>query len=255
MLEIKDLKVSCEGVEILKGIDLEVKKGEVHAIMGPNGSGKSTLAKVLIGHPDYEVTEGSVIYEGEDIEDFDLEERAGKGIFLTYQYPVEIPGVNNGEFLRMVYNAKMKREGKEVLDAIDFEGVLEEKMELLKMGNQYKERGLNAGFSGGEKKKNEILQMSILEPKLGVLDELDSGLDIDALRVVTGGIKKLLNGENAIILITHFSRILEYIEPDFVHIFYGGTLVKSGGKELAFELEMRGYEELLANTRDVQVKS
>jgi Fe-S cluster assembly ATP-binding protein len=242
MLEVKDLRAGFEGSEIIKGISLSIKSGEVHAIMGPNGSGKSTLAKVLAGHPSYEVTGGEVIFNGENLLEIEPEQRALKGIFMGFQYPVEIPGVNNAEFLRMAYNARLVNEGKEELDPLDFDDILTEKMKMLSMEKKYRERNLNDGFSGGEKKKNEILQMAILQPKLAVLDETDSGLDIDALRVVSDGVNKLRNENNALILITHYQRLLEYIKPDYVHVLSQGLIVKSGDKSLALELESQGYD-------------
>jgi Fe-S cluster assembly ATP-binding protein len=242
MLEVKDLRAGFEGSEIIKGISLSIKAGEVHAIMGPNGSGKSTLAKVLAGHPSYEVTGGEVIFNGESLLDVEPEQRALKGIFMGFQYPVEIPGVNNAEFLRMAYNARLIDEGKEELDPLDFDDILTEKMKMLSMEKKYRERNLNDGFSGGEKKKNEILQMAILQPKLAVLDETDSGLDIDALRIVSDGVNKLRNENNALILITHYQRLLEYIKPDYVHVLSQGLIVKSGDKNLALELESQGYD-------------
>ena len=242
MLEVKDLRAGFEGSEIIKGISLSIKAGEVHAIMGPNGSGKSTLAKVLAGHPSYEVTGGEVIFNGENLLEIEPEQRALKGIFMGFQYPVEIPGVNNAEFLRMAYNARLVNEGKEELDPLDFDDILTEKMKMLSMEKKYRERNLNDGFSGGEKKKNEILQMAILQPKLAVLDETDSGLDIDALRVVSDGVNKLRNENNALILITHYQRLLESIKPDYVHVLSQGLIVKSGDKSLALELESQGYD-------------
>ena len=242
MLEIKDLHAGFDGAEILQGISLSVKAGEVHAIMGPNGSGKSTLAKVLAGHPSYEATAGGVMYGGRNLLDMNAEQRALEGIFLGFQYPVEIPGVNNAEFLRMAYNAKRVHNGEDELDPLDFDEILNEKMSWLGMEVKYKNRSLNDGFSGGEKKKNEILQMAILQPKLAVLDETDSGLDIDALRVVAGGVNKLRSPDNALILITHYQRLLEYIQPDFVHVLSRGKIVKSGEKGLALELEAMGYD-------------
>ncbi|MGP0629090.1 Fe-S cluster assembly ATPase SufC [Nitrospina sp. 32_T5] len=242
MLEINDLHAGFEGVEIVKGVSLTVNKGEVHAIMGPNGSGKSTLSKVLAGHPAYQVTAGTVKFEGKDLLDMDPEQRALEGIFLGFQYPVEIPGVNNAEFLRMAYNAKRVHNGEEELDPLDFDDLLIEKMKLVSMDPRYKDRALNDGFSGGEKKKNEILQMAVLQPKLGLLDETDSGLDIDALKAVASGINKLTTKDNALILITHYQRLLNYIEPDFVHVFSHGKIVKSGGKDLALEVESQGYD-------------
>jgi Fe-S cluster assembly ATP-binding protein len=246
LLEIKDLHAGFEGTEIVKGVSLTVNAGEVHAIMGPNGSGKSTLAKVLAGHPSYVVSKGSLTYNGKDLLEMDAEERALAGVFLGFQYPVEIPGVNNAEFLRMAYNAKLVKQGRDEVDPLDFDEILDEKMKLVGMDKKYKDRFLNEGFSGGEKKKNEILQMAVLGPKLSVLDETDSGLDIDALKVVAEGVNKLSNKDNALILITHYQRLLNYIEPHYVHVFSGGTIVKSGGKELAHELEEQGYDWITA---------
>ena len=242
MLEIKDLHASVEGNEILKGISLSIKKGEIHAVMGPNGSGKSTLAKLLSGHPSYEATGGEVLFEGKNLFEMDAEERSLSGIFMGFQYPVEVPGVNNAEFLRMAFNARRVRADKEEIDPLDFDELLSGKMKMLKMENKYKERCLNDGFSGGEKKKNEILQMAILEPKLAILDETDSGLDIDALRIVAEGVNSLRNENNALILITHYQRLLDYIKPDFVHVINEGLIVKSGDKTLAHELESQGYD-------------
>jgi len=242
MLEIKDLHAGSEETEILKGISLSVKKGEVHAIMGPNGSGKSTLAKVLSGHPSYNVTSGDIIYEGESLLEMEAEDRSLNGIFMGYQYPVEVPGVNNAEFLRMAYNARLVKQGKEELDPLDFDELLQEKMDMLGMESKYKERNLNDGFSGGEKKKNETLQMALLEPKLAILDETDSGLDIDALKIVAEGVNKLINQDRALILITHYQRLLDYIKPDFVHVLSKGLIIKSGEKDLALELEAQGYD-------------
>ncbi len=242
MLVIKDLHAGFDGAEIIDGISLTVNKGEVHAIMGPNGSGKSTLAKILAGHPSYEVTGGSITFKGKDLLEMSPEERALKGIFLGFQYPVEIPGVNNAEFLRMAYNAKLVRQGQEEIDPLDFDEILDEKMEMLGMEKKYKERALNDGFSGGEKKKNEILQLAILNPELAILDETDSGLDIDALRVVANGINKLANKDNALVLITHYQRLLGYVEPHYVHVMGDGKIVKSGEKDLALELEAQGYD-------------
>lgn len=242
MLEIKDLHAGFDGIEIVKGVSLTVNKGEIHAIMGPNGSGKSTLSKVLAGHPSYQVTAGTITFEGKNLLEMDPEQRAVAGIFLGFQYPVEIPGVNNAEFLRMAYNAQRVHRGQEELDPLEFDDLLEEKMKLVSMDPRYKDRALNDGFSGGEKKKNEILQMAVLNPKLGVLDETDSGLDIDALKAVAQGINKLVTKDNALILITHYQRLLNYIEPHFVHVFSGGTIVKSGDKQLAHEVESHGYD-------------
>ena len=242
MLEIKDLHVGVEGNEIVKGISLSVNKGEIHAIMGPNGSGKSTLAKILSGHPAYETTAGNITFEGKDLLEMDAEERSIAGIFMGFQYPVEVPGVNNAEFLRMAHNARRVNAGEEEIDPLDFDELLSEKMKTLGMEKKYKERNLNDGFSGGEKKKNEILQMAILEPKLSILDETDSGLDIDALRIVAEGVNKLRSENNALILITHYQRLLDYIKPDFVHVLSKGKIIKSGDKSLALELESQGYD-------------
>ena len=242
MLEVKDLKASIDGKEILRGINLKVRPGEVHAIMGPNGSGKSTLANVLSGREEYEVTGGSVSYIGEDLLEFAAEERAQKGIFLAFQYPVEIPGVSNVYFLRTALNEIRKANGKEEVDAASFLKMIRKKMELVAMDKSLLNRAVNEGFSGGEKKRNEIFQMAVLEPKLAILDETDSGLDIDALRVVADGVNALKSAENATIIVTHYQRLLEYIVPDFVHVLYKGQIIKSGGKELAMELEEKGYD-------------
>jgi Fe-S cluster assembly ATP-binding protein len=242
LLEIKDLHAGIEGREILKGLNLSVKKGEVHAIMGPNGSGKSTLAKVLTGHPGYQVISGEVLYEGKNLLELDPDERARDGIFLAFQYPVEIPGVANAQFLRLAYNEKMRHLGQEELDPLEFNDYLKEKMKIVEMDKSFINRAVNVGFSGGEKKRNEILQMAVLEPKLAVLDETDSGLDIDALRIVAEGVNKLRSPENAVVVVTHYQRLLDYIVPDFVHVLAGGKMVKDGGKELALELEARGYD-------------
>jgi Fe-S cluster assembly ATP-binding protein len=242
MLEIKDLHAGFEGTEIINGISLTVKKGETHAVMGPNGSGKSTLAKVLVGHPAYEVTSGEVLFQGKNLLEMETDERSLAGVFMGFQYPVEIPGVNNAEFMRMAYNAQLVNEGKDEVDPLDFDDILQEKMDMLGMEDKYKERSCNDGFSGGEKKKNEILQMAILKPVLSILDETDSGLDIDALRIVADGVNKLNGDDNALILITHYQRLLDHIKPDFVHVISGGKIIKSGGKELAHELEAQGYD-------------
>ena len=242
MLEIKDLHAGFDDTEIIKGISLTVKKGEIHAIMGPNGSGKSTLSKIIAGHPGYQVTSGSVTFNGKDLQAMSPEDRALEGIFLGFQYPVEIPGVNNAEFMRMAYNAKRVHAGKDEIDPLDFDEIINEKMKLLGMEQKYKERSLNDGFSGGEKKKNEILQMAIISPRLAILDETDSGLDIDALRIVAEGINKLIDKNNALILITHYQRLLEYVKPDYVHVLSEGKIVKSGEKGLALELEAQGYD-------------
>ncbi len=242
LLEVKDLYVAVEGTNILKGLNLEVKRGEVHAIMGPNGSGKSTLAKILAGHPSYEVTKGEILYDGKDLLETDRDERARDGVFMAFQYPVEVPGVSNSQFLRLAYNEKMKHEGGEELDPLEFNDLLKEKAKVVEMDPKFFKRSVNVGFSGGEKKRNEILQMAVLEPKLALLDETDSGLDIDALRVVANGVNKLKSEENGIILVTHYQRLLDYIVPDFVHVLAGGKIVKEGGKELALELEEKGYD-------------
>lgn len=243
MLQIKNLHAKViDGQDILKGIDLDIKKGEVHAIMGPNGSGKSTTSKILSGHPSYEVTEGSVTFEGEDLLQYDAQERALKGIFMGFQYPTEIPGVNNAQFLKMAYNSKQKNLGLEELDAFDFDALLQEKMKSIEMDPIFKDRMLNSGYSGGEKKRNEILQMAILDPKFAILDETDSGLDIDALRVVAESINRVRTSENALILITHYQRLLDYIKPDRVHVLSAGKIIRSGGPELALELESQGYD-------------
>jgi len=227
--------------EILKGLNLEIKAGEVHAIMGPNGSGKSTLSKVLAGHPDYEVTEGSIEFHGKNLLELEPDARANSGLFLAFQYPVEIPGVNNLSFLRMSYNSKQKYLGKEEMDPLDFDDFIEEKINILKMNTSFLDRNLNEGFSGGEKKKNEILQMLVLNPSLAILDETDSGLDIDALRIVADGINTYKSSKNAVLLITHYQRLLDYVQPDFVHVLAGGVIQKTGDKNLALELEKSGY--------------
>lgn len=242
MLEIKGLRASAGDKEILRGIDLKVNAGEVHAVMGPNGSGKSTLAQVIAGHPAYQVTEGEVLYEGRDLLDMEPEERAQAGVFLAFQYPVEIPGITNAYFLRAAYNEIRKARGLEEVDSIDFVDLLEEKLQVVEWGPEIMSRAVNSGFSGGEKKRNEILQMAVLEPKLAILDETDSGLDIDALRIVAGGVNALRRPDRATIIVTHYQRLLNYIVPDRVHVLSAGKIVKSGGKELALELEERGYE-------------
>jgi Fe-S cluster assembly ATP-binding protein len=242
MLEIKNLTAKAGDKEILKGITLTVNAGEVHAIMGPNGSGKSTLAQVLAGHPAYEVTGGTVTFQGKDLLDLEPEERAQAGVFLAFQYPVEIPGVTNAYFLRAAYNEIRKARGEEELDPMDFLDLLEEKLKVVEWGPEIMQRAVNFGFSGGEKKRNEILQMAVLEPALAVLDETDSGLDIDALRIVASGVNKLRRPDRAMIVVTHYQRLLEHIVPDFVHVLANGRIVKSGGKELALELEAKGYE-------------
>ena len=245
MLKITDLHASAGGKEILKGISLTINAGEVHAIMGPNGSGKSTLAQIIAGHPGYEVTSGTIEYEGQDLLDMEAEERAQAGVFLAFQYPVEIPGVTNAYFLRAAYNEIRKARGQEEVDPMEFLDIMEEKLQIVEMDATMMQRSVNAGFSGGEKKRNEILQMAVLAPKLAVLDETDSGLDIDALRIVAGGVNKLKRADNATIVVTHYQRLLNYIVPDFVHVLAGGRIIKSGGKELAHELEAKGYDWLL----------
>lgn len=241
MLEIKGLHAEVAGREILRGLDLEIKAGEVHAIMGPNGSGKSTLAQVLAGRDTYAVTAGTVRYQGQDLLDLSPEDRARAGVFLAFQYPVEIPGVSNNYFLRAALNAVRKYQGLEELDAVDFLALVQKKMKLLHMDDALMKRAVNEGFSGGEKKRNEIFQMAVLEPKLAILDETDSGLDIDALKTVAEGVNALRAPERAILLVTHYQRLLNYIVPDFVHVLSGGRIIKSGGKELALELEDKGY--------------
>jgi Fe-S cluster assembly ATP-binding protein len=241
MLEIRGLRAAVDGRDILKGLDLSVKAGEVHAIMGPNGSGKSTLANVLAGRPNYEVTGGTVEFEGRNLLDMKPEDRAREGVFLAFQYPVEIPGVNNTYFLRAALNSIRKHHGLEELDAVDFLALLREKMKLVDLDESLIQRSVNEGFSGGEKKRNEILQMAVLDPKLAVLDETDSGLDIDALRVVADGVNRLKSERHAVIVITHYQRLLNYLVPDFVHVLVDGRIARSGGKELAVELEKRGY--------------
>ncbi|MBQ4913502.1 Fe-S cluster assembly ATPase SufC [Maribacter sp. MMG018] len=242
MLKITDLHAQVEDKEILKGINLEVKAGEVHAIMGPNGSGKSTLASVIAGKEEFEVTEGSVALDGENLEDIAPEERAHKGIFLSFQYPVEIPGVSVTNFMKTAINESRKAKGLDDMPANEMLKMIREKSELLEIDRKFLSRSLNEGFSGGEKKRNEIFQMAMLEPKVAILDETDSGLDIDALRIVANGVNKLKSKDNAVIVITHYQRLLDYIVPDFVHVLYNGKIVKSGGKELAMELEEKGYD-------------
>jgi Fe-S cluster assembly ATP-binding protein len=245
VLEIRDLHASVDGKEILKGITLTVNAGEVHAIMGPNGSGKSTLAQVLAGHPAYEVTGGSVTYKGKDLLELEPEERAQAGVFLAFQYPVEIPGVSNAYFLRAAYNEIRKAHGQDEVDPIEFLDLVAEKLKLVDLDEAMLNRSVNTGFSGGEKKRNEILQMAVLQPTLAILDETDSGLDIDALRIVAEGVNKLKRPDNATIVVTHYQRLLNYIVPDYVHVLAGGRIVKSGGKELALQLEEQGYDPVL----------
>ena len=242
MISIKNVQASIEDKEILRGIDLEVNTGEVHAIMGPNGSGKSTLASILAGREDYEITSGSVEYFGEDLLKFDPEERAQKGIFLAFQSPVEIPGVSTTNFMKTAINKIRESRGEKALDAVNFLNLMKEKMKLVDIDQSLLSRSLNEGFSGGEKKRNEIFQMAMLEPKLAILDETDSGLDIDALKIVANGVNKLKSKNNATIVVTHYQRLLDYIAPDFVHVLYKGKIVKSGDKNLALELEEKGYD-------------
>jgi len=241
MLEIRNLHAGIDGNEILKGINLTIRKGEIHAIMGPNGSGKSTLAKVLAGHPQYEVTAGEVIYEGKNLLELSPDERARAGVFMAFQYPIEVPGVSNAQFLRLAYNEKRKHLGEEELDPLEFKDLLKERAKVVEMDASFMTRSVNEGFSGGEKKRNEILQMAVLEPKLAVLDETDSGLDIDALKIVADGVNRLRSPERSMVVITHYQRLLNYIVPDVVHVLANGRVVKSGGKELALELEAKGY--------------
>ncbi len=257
LLDVDDLHARVEDEEeeeisILKGLDLDVNEGEVHAIMGPNGSGKSTLAKILAGHEAYDVTEGSITFQGEDLLELDPEERAWRGLFLAFQYPVEIPGVNNSYFLKSALNQKREFQGKDEIDAMDFMNIVQEKLDLLDMDDDFLNRPVNDGFSGGEKKRNEIFQMMVLEPTLAVLDETDSGLDIDMLQTVADGVNKFHSDDNAAVLITHYQRILDYIEPDVVHILYNGKIVQSGDKDLAIKLEENGYE-WIAKRSDVDV--
>ena len=249
MIKIKNLHVEIEGNKILKGINLEVKTGEIHAIMGPNGSGKSTLAQVLAGHEDYEVTEGNVSYLGKDLLEMDVDERACEGIFLAFQYPVELPGVNNTYFLKSALNAQRKYRGETEIDAMEFMDLISDKIKLLNLKDSLLKRPVNEGFSGGEKKRNEIFQMGVLEPKLALLDETDSGLDIDALRIVANGVNTMKNENNAIILVTHYQRLLNYIVPDFVHVLVDGKIISSGDKSLAIELEEKGYDKIIEEAK------
>lgn len=242
LLEVKGLTAQVAGVNILKGVDLEIRAGEVHAIMGLNGSGKSTLSKVLAGHPAYTVTGGEVLFEGKNLFELAPEARARAGLFLAFQYPVEVPGVSNSAFLRLAYNTMQTARGGEELDPLEFDDLVREKIKVVDMDPVFLERSVNEGFSGGEKKRNEILQMAILEPKLAILDETDSGLDIDALREVANGVNTLLSQDNAVVMVTHYQRLLNYIVPDYVHVMVAGRIVKTGGKELALELEERGYD-------------
>lgn len=242
ILSVRNLTASVDGTPILKGFNLEIQAGEVHAIMGPNGSGKSTFSKVLAGHPDYEVTGGEAVFMGENLLEMETDDRALAGLFLAFQYPVEIPGVSNLDFLKVAYNSHRKRKGLEELDAFDFEDLVSEKLDVVKMDAKFLNRSVNEGFSGGEKKRNEILQMALLEPKLAILDETDSGLDIDALKIVANGVNQLANAENAILMITHYQRLLDYVVPDVVHVMYDGRIITSGDKDLALDLENRGYD-------------
>jgi Fe-S cluster assembly ATP-binding protein len=239
-----------DGNEILKAINLTVRTGDIHAIMGPNGSGKSTLAKVLSGHPDYVVTKGEVLYQGKNLLEMSPDERAREGVFMAFQYPIEIPGVSNAQFLRLAYNEQRKHRGEEELDPLEFKDLLKQRAKVVEMDASLMSRSVNEGFSGGEKKRNEILQMAVLEPKLAILDETDSGLDIDALRVVAGGVNQLHNDENAMIVVTHYQRLLTYIVPDYVHVLSGGRIAREGGKELALELEEKGYDWLKAESAE-----
>lgn len=249
ILSVSGLHAEVEGTEILKGVDLQVKAGEIHAVMGLNGSGKSTLSKVLAGHPEYEVTHGEILFQGRTLLDLEPHERSLAGIFLAFQYPLEIPGVSNLDFLRVAYNAHRKANGLDEIDVFDFDELIEEKLDIVKMDASFLERSVNEGFSGGEKKRNEILQMALLEPKLAILDETDSGLDIDALKIVANGVNQLATADNAIILITHYQRLLNYIKPDYVHVMAEGRIIKTGAKELALELEERGYDWILEDAK------
>ena len=242
MIKIKNLKASIEDKDILKGIDLEIKAGEIHAIMGPNGSGKSTLASVITGKEEYEMTEGQILFENEDLDEVSPEERAHKGIFMSFQYPIEIPGITTTNFIKTAINETRKAKGENDMPAKDMLKMLREKCDLLDIDQKFLSRSINEGFSGGEKKRNEIFQMAMLEPKLAILDETDSGLDIDALKIVANGVNKLKNKDNATIVITHYQRLLDYIIPDYVHVLHNGRIIKSGGKELALELEEKGYD-------------
>ena len=249
MIKIENLHVEVDGNQILKGINLEVKAGETHAIMGPNGSGKSTLAQVIAGHDDYEVTQGKVGYLNKDLLEMDVDERACEGVFLAFQYPVELPGVNNTYFLKSALNAQRKYRGEKEIDAMEFMDLISDKIKLLNLKDSLLKRPVNEGFSGGEKKRNEIFQMAVLEPKLALLDETDSGLDIDALRVVAGGVNTMRNKENAIIIVTHYQRLLNYIVPDFVHVLVDGKIISSGDKNLALELEEKGYDKIIEEAK------
>lgn len=245
ILSVRDLRASVDGTEILKGVNLTVKAGEIHAIMGLNGSGKSTFSKVLAGHPDYDMTAGQITFKGQNIAELEPHDRATAGIFLAFQYPLEIPGVSNRDFLRVAYNAHRKARGEEELDVFDFDDLIEEKLDVVKMDASFLDRSVNEGFSGGEKKRNEILQMALLEPTLAILDETDSGLDIDALKTVANGVNQLTRPDNAVVMITHYQRLLNYIVPDYVHVMAEGRIILTGGRELAEQLEAEGYEAIL----------
>jgi Fe-S cluster assembly ATP-binding protein len=253
IISIENLTAEVDGTQILNGLNLEIKAGEIHAIMGPNGSGKSTLSKVLAGHPAYTVTGGKVTYKGENLFDLEPQDRARSGIFLAFQYPLEIPGVSNLDFLRVAYNSRQKHLGLEELDVFDFDDLIQAKLDIVKMNPAFLSRSVNEGFSGGEKKRNEILQMAILEPSLAILDETDSGLDIDALKIVANGVNQLANQDNAMLVITHYQRLLDYIIPDFVHVMSNGQILTSGGKELALELEAKGYDWVTEAEKTVSV--
>ena len=242
ILEVRDLRATVDGTEILKGLDLTIRAGEIHAIMGPNGSGKSTFSKVLAGHPDYEVTGGSATFMGQDLFALPAEERARAGFFLAFQYPIEIPGVSNAAFLRQAYNTLAASRGQDELDPLEFDDYIREKVKVVEMDPSFLDRSVNEGFSGGEKKRNEIVQMAVLEPKFALLDETDSGLDIDALKIVASGVNKLATADNATLMVTHYQRLLNYIVPDYVHVMVAGRIIRTGGKELALELESRGYD-------------
>jgi Fe-S cluster assembly ATP-binding protein len=249
ILQISNLTATVAGVDILKGVNLTVRAGEVHAIMGPNGSGKSTLSKILAGHPAYTVTGGEVLYRGRNLLELDTAERARAGVFLAFQYPIEIPGVSNAAFLRLAYNTVQAERGRDELDPLEFDDFIREKIKIVEMDPGFLDRSVNDGFSGGEKKRNEILQMAVLEPTLAILDETDSGLDIDALRIVANGVNKLIRPDNAVILVTHYQRLLDYITPDYVHVMQAGQIIKTGDKNLALELESRGYDWVRAEGR------
>jgi Fe-S cluster assembly ATP-binding protein len=253
ILSVKNLTAEINGIPILRGVNLEIKAGEIHAIMGRNGSGKSTLSKVLAGHPAYEVTGGTVVFQGENLLDLAPEERSRKGVFLAFQYPLEIPGVSNLDFLRVAHNSRRKAQGLEELDVFDFDDLIQDKLAIVKMNPAFLTRSVNEGFSGGEKKRNEILQMALLEPKLAILDETDSGLDIDALKIVADGVNQLTSPENGTLLITHYQRLLNYIQPDFVHVMWDGQIIRTGDKELALTLEEKGYDWIDEQTKEVAV--